>query len=336
MRAHPALAARYGVLTMARTACNVMAAQYTPAYNVALVFSVSPFVTALVARACVGERLPRAMWPALVGAVAGAALVVAAQSPLLASAPGGAGAGAGAPALGRADAVGMALTFAGVTAQACVRVEMTRSAGRLARKELLVVQYAGATLPFAALTLAPGSPLALGGDAWAPWAALDAAAWRAFGLFVVLCMWFAAEYQVSLDARSSSRRRSLSLSGLTASRPRARVGALRSAPLPAPQVACVRALGPAFTAAFQPLRLLSTVAASALWLREPVRGAAEWLGLTLVLGSMSAYLLYDMVCRPRAARARTARPRAASTTAMTVPRSARRPRRAPSTRSRRF
>ena len=65
----------------------------------------------------------------------------------------------------------------------------------------------------------------------------------------------------------------------------------------------MRALGPAFTAAFQPLRLLSTVAASALWLREPVRGAAEWLGLTLVLGSMSAYLLYDMVCRPRAARA---------------------------------
>ena len=57
----------------------------------------------------------------------------------------------------------------------------------------------------------------------------------------------------------------------------------------------MRALGPAFTAAFQPRRLLSTVAASALGLREPVRGAAEWLGLALVLGSMSAYLLYDTV-----------------------------------------
>ena len=135
-----------------------------------------------------------------------------------------------------------------------VRVEMKQSVGKLAPRELLIVQYVFAVVPFAALTSVPGSPLALGGAAWEPWATLGAPEWFVVALFIVLCMWFAAEYQV----------------------------------------ATVRKLGPAFTASLQPLRLISTVSVSWLWLAEPISGGFEWAGLLLVLGAISCYLSWDI------------------------------------------
>ena len=176
--------------------------RFTAAYNVQLVGMLAPFVTALVSRAATGEQLPRALWPALLVAVCGATLVVLQQSPLLRPPRaddddgGGGGSGDDDATLGASDALGMALQLVTITMQAFVRVEMQRSRGKLSPRELLIVQYACATVPFVALTALPSSPLALGGEAWAPWRALGAREWGAVGLFIVLCMWFAAEYQV--------------------------------------------------------------------------------------------------------------------------------------------
>lgn len=117
-------------------------------------------------------------------------------------------------------------------------------------------------VPFVAATTLPGSPLALGGRAWAPYGRLPARDWAVLFAFATLCMAFAA----------------------------------------AAQVATVRRLGPAFTASLQPLRLVSTLVGSWAVLGEPVAGAYEWAGVALVLVTITAYLGYKLTRAERARR----------------------------------
>jgi drug/metabolite transporter (DMT)-like permease len=262
---NPVLSFRYGCVTCVRAATNVMSAQYTAAYNAQLVGMLAPFVTALVSRIATGERLPRAMWPALATSVLGAGLVVLQQGTTATTAGDDAGGGG----LVGSDAVGMGLQFVAVLAQACIRVDIQRTRGRLSPRELLMLQYVFATTMFVLATSVPGSPLALDGGAWLPWVRISPHEWFVVVLFTVTCMWFAAEYQV----------------------------------------ATVRKLGPAFTAALQPVRLISTVLASWIWLNEPVQGTLEWLGLALVFVSITA--VGTMGCVPTKRQRPQARPREA-------------------------
>jgi len=64
------------------------------------------------------------------------------------------------------------------------------------------------------------------------------------------------------------------------------------------QVSVVRRLGPSADASLQPLRLVSTIAAGYAVLGEPVRSAASWAGLTIIVAALTAYL----AAQPRAAR----------------------------------
>ena len=56
------------------------------------------------------------------------------------------------------------------------------------------------------------------------------------------------------------------------------------------QVICVRKLGPSLDASIQPVRLLSTIAGGYLFLNEPVKSAAAWLGLAVISVTLSVYL----------------------------------------------
>ena len=57
------------------------------------------------------------------------------------------------------------------------------------------------------------------------------------------------------------------------------------------QVICVRKLGPSLDASIQPVRLLSTIAGGYLVLSEPVKSATAWLGLAVILVTVSVYLM---------------------------------------------
>ena len=161
LRHHPKLALRYGALMSLSCTC-VLAPEFTEAYNVQLVGMLAPFVTALVSRALLGERLSRALWPTLALCAVGTLLVLLQEAEVLgdgadtasssndddAASNGegvdgegeGADGEAGGSALGGRDLLGMGLMLFSITMQAFTRVEMRRSAGRLSTRELLLTQ----------------------------------------------------------------------------------------------------------------------------------------------------------------------------------------------------
>ena len=75
-----AFAVAYGCATAARASTNMASAAMTEAWHVTLVALLGPFVTALLSRAALGERVPRALWPCVVVASGGAALAASGEA----------------------------------------------------------------------------------------------------------------------------------------------------------------------------------------------------------------------------------------------------------------
>ena len=158
-----AFAVAYGCATAARASTNMASAAMTEAWHVTLVALLGPFVTALLSRAALGERVPRALWPCVVVASGGAALAASGE--------------ARAGRFRRRDALGCGLQLVSMVFSGSARVLMKLSAGSFSTKTLMVVQY---------VTICGGAAayVAFVGDAraaLASFASLDAA-----GL-VVLC-----------------------------------------------------------------------------------------------------------------------------------------------------
>ena len=116
----------YGIVTASRASTNLLSSRYTAAWHVTLVAMLGPFVTGLLSRACLGERVAPALWPCVVFASCGVALVATSG---------------GAAAWSRDDRLGCGLQFVSIFFSGAARVLMKASAGEVDAKALLVLQY---------------------------------------------------------------------------------------------------------------------------------------------------------------------------------------------------
>ena len=260
------LALLFGCMAALRAGTNIESSRFTSAVNVQMVAMAGPLITALASSALLREAVPWTLWPALLVAGSGEALVLAAQAGLVSSGhpsvdsssgSGSSGSNSGSSSVGGSDnltgrdVLGLGLQLASLLFSGVARVVMKASEKDFSASELMVFQYTCTALPalgWSFLGATAAGPT--GTNVWEAWAQLTLTGWSCFATLVLGVMVSAATLQVR----------------------------------------AVRFLGPAGHASLQPIRLFATLAAAYFLLNERVTQPAEWVGLVIVLAALGWYV----------------------------------------------
>ena len=123
------MALLFGSMAALRAATNMLSAKFTSAFNVQMVAMAGPLVTSIASSVLIGEAVPWTLWPTLLVAGCGEALVLAAQAGAFVSAATGDGelGGGGGGGLTARDGIGLGLQFASLLFSGVARVVMKAS-----------------------------------------------------------------------------------------------------------------------------------------------------------------------------------------------------------------
>ena len=250
------LALLFGCMAALRAGTNIESSRFTSAVNVQMVAMAGPLITALASSALLREAVPWTLWPALLVAGSGEALVLAAQAGLVSSGhpsvdSNGSSSSDSSSNLSTRDAIGLGLQLASLLFSSVARVVMKASEKDFSASELMVFQYSCTALPALGWSfLGASSSGPTGTNVWVAWAELTWTGWSCFATLVLGVMVSAATLQVR----------------------------------------AVRFLGPAGHASLQPIRLFATLGAAYFLLNERVTQPAEWVGLVIVLAALGWYV----------------------------------------------
>jgi drug/metabolite transporter (DMT)-like permease len=171
----------FGLIVVVRSVTNLLSAKYTLAIYVQVVNLMVPFLVALLSATFFRERLPRFTLPALVFSLAGAGLMMTAQS--------------------RANDVKLALT-----ASDWLGIGLAAVSGFFLALYMIFIrrsfryQITGDTIfavQIIALTVVMSISSLVFGESWAPWRKLRTADWLVFAAFVGIALVFANTAQIT-------------------------------------------------------------------------------------------------------------------------------------------
>jgi len=175
----------YGLVTALRAGTNFLSAGLTSSWHISMVAMLSPFVTALISRCILNERLDVRVWPSVVVATLGGALVLYAEEKQQQHRD----------SHRYSTSAGISLQFISIFFSGTARVLMKLTAGTYSSTQLMIFQYVVTIFLSLSFSLfSTDNPK----SAWSPWLHVSMKIVIAALTLSFCIQWAAAESQVIL------------------------------------------------------------------------------------------------------------------------------------------